>query len=255
MNEPFVREAGAGAGPGVVCLNSNASSSSQWRGLMDRLAPGFHVLAPDGHGAGKGPPWPADRPLARAGEPFALVGHSYGAAVALVAAASRPERVRALALYEPTLFGLVDAQRPAPNEADGIRQAVARSASALAAGDRASAAEHFIDYWMGAGSFRAKPEGQRAAIEQAIVNVQGWGGALLSEPTPLEAFAQLRLPVLLMVGQDSPASSRAVARLLAQALPQVQTIAFEGLGHMGPITHPERVNPVIEAFLARHRDA
>ena len=47
----FYRE--AGSGPGVVCLHSNASSSTQWRGLMDMLAPKFHVLAADSYGAGK----------------------------------------------------------------------------------------------------------------------------------------------------------------------------------------------------------
>ncbi|HUG79637.1 MAG TPA: alpha/beta fold hydrolase, partial [Burkholderiales bacterium] len=122
----FFRE--AGAGPGVVCLHSNASSSSQWRGLMDLLAPKYHVLAADSYGAGKSPAWPTDRPVrlrdeaallepvfARAGEPFTLVGHSYGAAVALIAALARPHRVRALALYEPTLFALVDAESPPPN--------------------------------------------------------------------------------------------------------------------------------------------
>ena len=61
MSDPFFRE--AGAGPGVICLHCNASSSAQWRGLMDRLAPRFHVLAGDGHGAGRGPAWPTDRTL------------------------------------------------------------------------------------------------------------------------------------------------------------------------------------------------
>ncbi len=42
MIEPFFRE--AGTGPGVVCLHSNASTSGQWRGLMDRQvrAQGMH---------------------------------------------------------------------------------------------------------------------------------------------------------------------------------------------------------------------
>lgn len=57
--EPFFRE--AGTGPGVVCFHANASSSTQWRELMELLAPRCHVLATDGYGAGKSPPWPADR--------------------------------------------------------------------------------------------------------------------------------------------------------------------------------------------------
>jgi len=260
---PFHRK--AGSGPAVVCIHCNASSSSQWRPLMDRLAPRHHVLAPDTHGAGRGPAWPTDRTLtlndevallepvfARAGAPFALVGHSYGAAVALLAALKQPERVHALVLYEPTLFALVDAASPAPNAADGIREAVARAAAALAAGDRSAAAETFIDYWMGAGAWAAKPESQRSAIEAAVVNVQGWGRALLGETTPLAALRALEMPVLLMQGSETPPSARAVATLLAQTLPRAETLSFEGLGHMGPITHPALVDAAIDAFLRRH---
>ena len=118
---PFVRE--AGAGPGVVCIHSNASSSAQWRGLMELLAPKFRVLAPDSYGSGKSPDWHSDRVitladelaliepvLAKAGAPLALVGHSYGAAIALIAALANPGRVRAMALYEPTLFSLIEAE-------------------------------------------------------------------------------------------------------------------------------------------------
>ena len=72
--------------------------------------------------------------LAMAGTPFALVGHSYGAAVALIAALANPGRVRALALYEPTLFSVVDARSPPPNGVDGIRNAVSAAAAALDAG-------------------------------------------------------------------------------------------------------------------------
>ena len=31
----------------MVCLHANASSSGQWRALMERLAPKFRVLAVD----------------------------------------------------------------------------------------------------------------------------------------------------------------------------------------------------------------
>lgn len=260
---PFFRE--AGAGPGVVCLHSNASSSNQWRALLESFATRYHVLAADSLGAGRSPAWPTGAAVslhdeaallepvfARAGVPFALVGHSYGAAVALIAALAQPRRVRALALYEPTLFALLDAEAPPPNAADGIRTTVAAAAAALNAGDPERAAEHFIDYWMGQGSWARMPAPRKAPIAASVVNVRGWAAALLDEPTPLAAFAALQVPVLYMLGKDSPASSRGVGRLLTGALPQVEVVEFEGLGHMGPITHPERVNQAILRFLERH---
>ena len=261
---PFTREAGSGAG--VVCLHANASSSAQWRGLLDLLATGHHVLAPDLYGAGRSPDWPSDRQialrdeadfiapaLAAAGDGSAvvLVGHSYGAAVALVTALANPGRVRALALYEPTLFSLLDAERAPPNEADGIKQAVAASVEALDRGDRDAAAQAFIDYWMGAGSWQATPESRRAPIAASIVNVRRWAHALTTEPAPLAAFRDLGIPVLLMTGGRTTASARGVARLLATALPRVEVLGFPDLGHMGPVTHPDPVNQAIAAFVDR----
>ncbi|MDM0107788.1 alpha/beta hydrolase [Variovorax sp. J22R24] len=258
--DPFFRE--VGAGPAVVCLHSNASSSSQWRGLMDRLAPEFHVWAVDSLGAGRSPAWPTDRKvalrdevaliepvLALAGERTVLVGHSYGAAVALIAAIVRPQRVRALVLYEPTLFALVDAEKPPPNAADGIRSAVAGAGAALDQGDSSEAARCFIDYWMGAGAWKHTPDARKGPIESSIVNVRNWAHALLTEPTPLSAFASMRFPVLCMTGRKSPDSSLAVTRLLARTLPNVQVVDFDSLGHMGPVTHPEVVNDEICRFL------
>ena len=40
-----------------------------------------------------------------------------------------------------------------------------------------------------------------------------------------------------------------VARILANALPRVDLVRFGELGHMGPVTHPERVNEAIARFL------
>jgi pimeloyl-ACP methyl ester carboxylesterase len=263
---PYFRE--AGAGPGVVCLHSNASQSGQWRLLLDTLAPRFHVLAADSYGAGRSPGWTGDRPLcladeamllepvfARAGASLALVGHSYGAAIALIEALARPRRLRALALYEPTLFSVLEQASPPSPDVDGIRAAVAASVAALQAGDAPAAATHFIDYWMGDGAFALMPEARRGPIVASIVGVSAWAQALLGEPTPLEAFRALQLPVLLMVGSGSPASSRGVARHLVAVLPQVEVVEFDGLGHMAPITHPEVVNDTIARFLERTRGA
>jgi pimeloyl-ACP methyl ester carboxylesterase len=42
-----------------------------------------------------------------------------------------------------------------------------------------------------------------------------------------------------------------VARLLVNALPQVEVVEFGTLGHMGPVTHPDVVNEAIGRFLER----
>ena len=259
--QPFVRE--AGAGPTVVCIHSNGSTSSQWRGLMDLLARDYRVLAPDSYGSGKTAEWPSASVIrlqdeldllapvfAGAGETFALVGHSYGAAVALLAALRHAGRVRALVLYEPTLFAVVDTQQSPPNGADGIRNTVRAAGGALDTGDKDLAARHFIDFWMGSGSWDTTPAQRKPAIAASVVNIRRWSHALFTEPTPAQAFAALDVPVLYMLGDNSPESAHAVARVLLPVLSRVKVIRFPGLGHMAPLTHPEVVNAEIARFLA-----
>ena len=184
---PFVRE--AGAGPTVLCLHSNASHSGQWRGLMDLLSDGFRVVAVDSYGAGKSPEWPSDREitladevdfieplLAAAPDGVHLVGHSYGAAIALKAALMHPTRVRSLALYEPTIFALVDRDSPRPNATEGIQKAVRDAAACLDRGDAEGAARAFIDFWMGEGSFDRTPGERRGPIVEACRNCRMCGG-------------------------------------------------------------------------------
>jgi pimeloyl-ACP methyl ester carboxylesterase len=258
--QPFVRE--AGSGPSVICIHSNASSSTQWRGLMDMLSADYDVLAPDSYGSGKSPDWLSDRfitlsdevaliepVLAAAGSPLTLIGHSYGAAVALLAAVRNPSCVRAIVIYEPTLFAHEESQTPSPIGVDGIRNAVAASSVALDQGDNLAAAEHFIDFWMGSGSWAQTPSERKPSIANSVVNVRRWSNALFTEPTPLAAFQALKMPVLYILGEKSPESAHAVARRLVPILPNVKVVTFEGLGHMAPITHPETINNAMISFL------
>ena len=261
MSETYFRE--AGQGPGVVCLHANASSSGQWRGLMELLAPKYRVLAPDSYDAGKGAHWPSEREiglrdeallieplLERAGSPLALVGHSYGAGIALIAALANPRRVHAMALYEPTLFALIDAEKPAPNDADGIRNGVRDCGAFVDAGNLDGAAERFVDYWMWPGAWSQTPEARRPPIAESLRYIRRWGHALFTESTPLEAFRRLKMPILYMVGKRSTQSAHGVARLLVPALPNVERVELDA-GHMGPVTHPELVNETIRSFLDR----
>ena len=141
-----------GHGDPVVCLQSNASSSSQWRPLASLLAERFRVIAVDGYGAGKSPDWPAAMParfdeevrlldavFANAGGPVRLVGHSYGAAVAMQAAIRFPDRVRSMVAYEPTLFSLLACSDPEHSPVAGIWRAAGDAAAAVERGDNSTA--------------------------------------------------------------------------------------------------------------------
>jgi pimeloyl-ACP methyl ester carboxylesterase len=114
-----------------------------------------------------------------------------------------------------------------------------------------AAASIFIDFWSGEGTWDQTPERPKEAILLAIRDVARWGFALNNDTTPLSAFSQLKCPILYMLGSASPVPARAVADVLIPVLPNVQVLEFEGLGHMGPITHPTVVYDAIVAFLNR----
>jgi pimeloyl-ACP methyl ester carboxylesterase len=231
---------------------------------MDRLACRFRTLAVDLYGSGKTPMWPGHRPLtladevallaplfARAGERYHLVGHSYGGAVALGAALAEPGRVDSLVLFEPVLFSLLIAEDPTQPAVQEIAAVRDDTVAALEREDLHASGARFVDYWMGAGTWAAMPEPRREALALAMESVKAEWDAAFREPTPLSAFAALDVPVLVITGSDSPASSRGVARLLTKTLPRVTAIEMEGVGHMGPVTHPDRVNALIERYLTR----
>ncbi len=256
----YVRE--AGAGDPVVCIHASASSSAQWRPLADRLAGRFRTLAVDLYGCGKSPDWPGDRPLSLAdevallepvlaatGARFHLIGHSYGGAVALKVALAHPGRLASLVVFEPVLFSLLMAQDPDQPAAREISAVRADTSAAAERGQLEAAGARFVDYWMGAGAWARMPDARRRPVAIAMGKIKGEWHAAFEEPVPLEAFAALDIPTLCLVGSDSPASSRAISRLLAKTLPRVTEVELDGVGHMGPVTHPDQINTLIEHHL------
>ena len=262
MDHPRATFRESGHGTSIVCLHSSASSSAQWRPLMDRLGCRYRTLAADLYGSGKSPTWPALRPmsladevalldpvLSAAGARYHLMGHSYGGAVALAAACARPERVESLVLFEPVLFSVLvaeDPDQPAAREITAVRD---DTVLLLERGDPHGAGQRFVDYWMEPGAWAGMPPQRRDAIAGAMSTVKAEWDAVFREPTPLSAFADLDVPVLYLTGSESPASGREVARLLTKVLPRVTVIEVEGVGHMAPVTHPDRINALIEHHL------
>lgn len=81
----------------------------------------------------------------------------------------------------------------------------------------------------------------------------GWH-ASFAESWSQEALRRIDVPCLLLTGSRSTAAARGALQLLRDNLPRATVVEFEDLGHLGPITHPDRVDPVIEAFLDANKD-
>lgn len=258
----------SGNGPGVVCLHANPGAGAQWQTLSERLGPDWRVVVPGAYGASRvltRPLEPAPT-LAQelqalepafdvAGERFHLVGHSWGGALALRAALAYPERVESVAVYEPALFGLARATDPGSHDLEALADVVRRGAQAVARGDREGAARSFFDFWTQPGAYDSMAAARRSQILGTIECIGSWWRTLREDPTPMSAFAGLSVPVLVMTGRDTRVAARCVAEALVAAVPGAQLVRFEGLGHMGPLTHPERVLAVIEGFLSTRRRA
>ena len=190
-----------------------------------------------------------------AGDRFHLIGHSFGGAIALKAALADHDRLLSLVLYEPVLFSFLIADAPetaAAREIIAVRDDTIRLVDE---GNLNAAAQRFVDYWSGDGTWAATPEPRRQVLAAAMRAVKSEWHALFCEPTPLSAFAAVTVPTLFLTGTKSKASALAVSKLVTSVLPRVRLEEIEGVGHMAPVTHPDTVNPLIERFLEAPRDS
>jgi pimeloyl-ACP methyl ester carboxylesterase len=184
--------------------------------------------------------------------PFHLVGHSYGGAVALRFALSYPERLRSLTLIEPSCFHLLKAADGGVGLLEEIRVVAEAVNRGVICGDYRSGMQTFIDYWSGAGAWADLPDGKKTQLAQLALHIAHHFWSLIEEPTSLAAYSDIDVPTLILCGTHSPGPSRAIVRLLAEALPRARHCPIPDAGHMSPITHPAEVNRFILEHLSKN---
>ncbi len=173
------------------------------------------------------------------GSPVFLVGHSYGAHCALLAAAAEPGRVQRLVIYEPVWPHVI-------------------TPDAMLALETLAAAGAWDQF---AFSFFANT--LRVSIEEleAVRAAQLWppivadAAATLGDLRALHAyrfdaqrFARLDVPTLLQVGSESPRDLY-VTDALAAVLPDARIDTFAGQAHEAMTTAPELYAQVTMRFL------
>ncbi|WP_138934904.1 alpha/beta fold hydrolase [Roseovarius arcticus] len=251
-----------GQGPrAALLIHCSLAEAGVWGSMARDLSGALTMTAFDLPGHGRSDVWDARGEMsavcagiaadfAKDAAPMDVIGHSFGAVVALKLAIERPDLVRSLVMIEPVFFAVGLRARP-----DACAAHLAEKHAfdvAMAAGDLALAAQGFVAAWGGGRPWSKFSADQQARIAQQMPLIAAAGPALyddvggMLEPGVLEA---VNIPVLLLEGSDAPAIIPAINEGLASRLPNAQRGVIGGAGHMSVATHPAQVSAEVLRFL------
>jgi pimeloyl-ACP methyl ester carboxylesterase len=240
-----------GSGPPVLFIHGDiVGPALTWR-KQRQLAERWSLMIPSRPGFGQSPPlkrndFDLEAPMFAEllGEGAHLVGHSYGAVIALLVAARRPEAVHSLTVSEPGCLR-VAAGNPAVDEMISNGELLFGHASSIPS-------EDFLRMFRGgAGSAYGTPDDLPGELLHGVELLKRERPSWEAE-IPLRTLAAADFPVLVLSGGHSPAFE-AVCDSLARALSAEREV-IPGRGHTVPSTGSP-YNERLEAFLlAAERD-
>jgi pimeloyl-ACP methyl ester carboxylesterase len=242
----------------VVFVHGLFSSSATWKKVLSSAAGGRAAVAVDLPGFGYSDrPWPHDYTVAgqaqallryleaRRLENVACVGNSLGGAVCLIAAAARPQRIRALVLVDsaaprsrvPWTFQLL--RTPVIGEIE--MQLLARPVMELALRQRLYARadrvtpETIDDWW----SPITVPGTRRAALEAIRSSSRGYENLL----------EKIRTPALVLWGKEDRLLPPEEGLRLSSDLAGARLLVLPGTGHLPQEEAPEEFSRAVSRFL------
>ncbi|MER5931615.1 alpha/beta hydrolase [Streptomyces sp. NPDC002054] len=242
---------GPADGPAVVLLHSSVCDRRMWDAQWAPLAEAGHrVVRLDFRTCGNSPA--ATAPYSDGGdvlalldtlgiERAALVGSSYGGAVALRVAAAHPDRVTRLVL----LCSAVPGYEPSPD----VREFGDAEDALLEAGDLRGAAELNARTWLGPEA----DDATRALVrDMQLHNFEAGAEAdgELELPEPEIDLGAVRVPAAVFGGAHDLPGFREISRTLAERLPAATYTELSWAGHLPAL---ERQNETTQLILSQLR--
>jgi pimeloyl-ACP methyl ester carboxylesterase len=245
----------SGEGPSLVFVDGALADRSAGRSLAALLAPRFTVYSYDRRGRGDSTdtaPYAVEREvedldalIGEAGGSAMLVGGSSGGVLALEAARTLP--VTKLVIYEPP-FIVDDSRAPLPDDY------VERLRDVASSGRRGEAVEYFMTVGV------EVPAEQIAGMRQApfwaglesIAHTIAYDGVIMGDTmsgsaAPLQRWASVTIPTLVVDGGASPQWMHNGAQAIADVLPAARRVTLEGQTHA---VDPAVLAPVLEEFFS-----
>ena len=245
----------------VLLVHGFGTDQTVWHGLLPQLDPALRVITYDQAGCGQCDPsvfvqhrylnlHGFARDLSALAQSLdlhdaALVGHSFGAMVGVLAALEAPDRFSRLALIGASPRYLDDGNYHGGFKEEDIEQ-VYRVAMANYSGwteafapmavgpvNGPGLAEHF------ARSLQAIPPERALTVLCAIL-----------QSDHRQALPRLNQPVLLLQTQRDSFVPLAVAEYMARTLPHAELRLLDAQGHLPHLTAPAQVAEALRSFLA-----
>lgn len=177
-----------------------------------------------------------------------VVGHSYGACVALQLALDAPAAVHSLAVFEPLLH-------PVPSTPQ-LLEALGPAVERYRAGDRVAAVDAFFsvvfgsDWW--AEVSRTVPGGPEQADKDGATMFESDLPSLQEWRFGAEEAAKITQPVLFLTGAESLPVFIESRDLFHSWRPHTEDDVMPGVNHLLHMRHPADAAARLTGFLKRH---
>ena len=233
-----------GDGPPLLLVHGSSGTRRSWDAVVPHLAEEFTLIVPDRRGrgdSGDGDEYTIDHEIADLRALLAAIdgevtvfGHSFGGLLAL-AAAEQTEFHR-LVLYEPAV--LVGDHR-----GDDL---ASRMRDRLEEGDRSGAMKLFFTEGGGVPAPEELPIWPDGVDFDLVETVVRENEAVESYDLPSDPA--IDRPTLLLTGEHGPVHLRDAIRTLDDRIPRSRLVEFDGVGHVGTHSAPERVADAVRSF-------